>query len=150
MSLNELQSIIDCQNQSNKFKIINTAMPMGTVGVDYNISPIVVTSGGNPTCSTPPVAPCVFNVTGLPSGLSYTAGTNKIAGKPTQSGIFSLSLTATNGKADDNKTVALVISEPVAAESSSGSGYSLYDICMATCTLPGNACEAQCKDKKKR
>ena len=144
VTLGELQATADCQ--TNKFKIINTTLPVGTVGTPYTLNSTVVTTGGTPSCSTPPTAPCAYTVNGLSgSGLVFSPGTNTISGTPATANNYPLTFTATNGTAQDTKSLLLVISEPVGT---GGTGTSTYQQCIDTCIAGGKnptACAAQCK-----
>lgn len=64
----------------------------------------VITARGNPTNFT-------YTVTGLPAGLSLSGAT--IAGTPTASGNFTVSITVTNGLGSDQKNLALTVNQDV-------------------------------------
>lgn len=139
VTLGELQSLADCQ--TNKFQIINTTLPVGTVGTSYTLNPTVVTTGGTPPCTTPPVAPCAYTVSGLAgSGLSFNTATNAISGTPTAANNYPLTFTATNGTATDTKSLLLVISAPVSGGGGGGgTGTPTRQECLDACTAAGGS-----------
>ncbi len=54
-------------------------------------------------------SPSSFNATGLPNGLNIDNATGIISGSPTQTGAFTVSITATNGAGSDTKTLSLKV-----------------------------------------
>lgn len=153
ITLGELQSLADCQ--TNRFQIINTTLPVGTAGTPYpTLTPAVVTTGGTPACTTPPVAPCAYTVSGLPGNLAFNAATNTISGTPASANNYLLTFTATNGTATDTKSLLLVISAPIASDSGGGgSGTPTRQECLDACDAAGGSywtikkCKNKCPKK---
>ena len=75
--------------------IITQALPGGTVGAAYDLT---LSAGGDP---------CAWSATGLPQGLSLEGG--RISGTPTQTGIFEVTLIASNGGGSDQRRFSLVV-----------------------------------------
>ncbi len=71
-------------------------------------------------------SPTSFSVTGLPAGLSLNAGTGAIAGSPTATGMFAMSLGATNAAGTGLATLTLTVN-PAAATVMLGNLLQTYD-----------------------
>jgi hypothetical protein len=67
--------------------VTNTILPGATVGSSY--SAVTLTASGG-------ASPYVFSATGLPTGLTLNSSTGVISGSPTQSGNFTVNITATD------------------------------------------------------
>lgn len=92
-----------------------------TVTVNLTINPPpapVITSSLTPTATggqafnytlTASNAPTAFTATGLPTGLSFNAGTQVISGTPTQTGVFNVAVSATNVTGTTMGTVVLTV-----------------------------------------
>ena len=102
--------------------IMTTSLPGATFGTSYT-APALTTSGGT--------SPYIFSATGLPAGLTLNTGTGVISGTPTQSGLFNVTITATDATTAANggpfvsasKTVSLAVAAP--------------SITVTTASLPG-------------
>jgi LruC domain-containing protein len=57
--------------------------------------------------------PLTFSVGNLPAGLNFNANTGVISGTPTVAGTFNVELTASNVYGEDNKTLTIIITQPV-------------------------------------
>ncbi len=55
-------------------------------------------------------APSIFNAQGLPTGLTVNTVNGLVGGTPTQSGVFNVSISATNTAGADTETLSLTIS----------------------------------------
>jgi len=69
---------------------------------------------------TASAAGVTFSATGLPTGLSVNSSTGQITGTPTQSGMFNVTLGATNTGGTGNATLVLTISQATAGVVLSG------------------------------
>lgn len=58
-------------------------------------------------------SPNSFSASGLPVGLSINTSTGVISGTPSQSGVFPVTLTATNGNTSDTETLTLTVQSTV-------------------------------------
>lgn len=83
-----------------------------------NTSPPVITSSltasgnqGSPFTYTITAtnSPTSYNATGLPAGLTINTTTGVISGTPTVTGVFNITITATNGIGSDNQTLDLTL-----------------------------------------
>ncbi len=92
-------------------KILTTTLPDATAGTSYD-APVTVTGDPTPTVT----------VTGLPSGLSYSAG--RITGVTTKAGTFQVSVVATNslGSATAALTLEVKPGAPALVVAVSGGG----------------------------
>ena len=80
-----------------------TTLPSGRVGAAYTA-----------TLSASGTAPFTWSATGLAAGLSINSTTGEISGTPTESGTFTVNVTATNSAGNDTKTLTLKI-DPASA-----------------------------------
>ena len=92
-----------------------------TLVVDIIPLPPVITSGTTPTATegraffyqiTATNYPSSFGATGLPTGLNFDPGSGEIAGTPTESGTFPLTVSATNAGGTGTATVILAVVVP--------------------------------------
>lgn len=79
-----------------------------------------------------------FNIAGLPSGLGFDSSTGRISGNPTVNGTFPLTITATNGKATDSKTVNLTIAAYLAMSLPSSRSVGSAGVQTSTTNTVGN------------
>ena len=78
--------------------VTTTPLPSGRVGAAYTA-----------TLSASGTAPVTWSATGLPAGLSIEPSTGTISGTPTEDGIFTVNVMATNSAGSDTKTLTLTI-----------------------------------------
>lgn len=106
-----LSFALDTTTASNEVRLVVAALPItlnsqaifsGVVGESFTY-PIVV--------SGPPAPPITLSTSALPPGLRRE-GAN-IVGSPTVAGVYSVTLTATNGVTTATQTVSITIIEPV-------------------------------------
>jgi hypothetical protein len=80
--------------------VSNTSLAAGSVGASYSAT---ISATNSPTS---------YNATGLPSGLSVNTTSGVISGAPTETGSFSVVLSATNASGTGSKTLTLSVTEP--------------------------------------
>lgn len=81
--------------------ITTSSLPSVTLGTAYSAT---LEATGTSTIT--------WNATGLPSGLTIDTSTGTISGTPTESGTFTVTITATNLGGSDRKAFTLTVNEP--------------------------------------
>lgn len=87
--------------------IINSNNILGIIEKTFNYK--IPVEGGNP--------PYIWNISGLPQGLSYDAASGNITGKPKKTGEYSLTVLVTDSNNDSvTKTIDLVIAQALSID----------------------------------
>ncbi|MBR0091108.1 MAG: putative Ig domain-containing protein [Lachnospiraceae bacterium] len=113
-SYNETMTIAYNDGTDKTEKVTLTFTVTGTSITAPSVTTPTLPSGGVGTAYTAMLsakgtAPFTWSATGLPAGLSINSSTGEISGTPTESGTFTVNVTATNSAGNDTKTLTLNI-----------------------------------------
>ncbi|RZA00632.1 MAG: hypothetical protein EOP47_13455, partial [Sphingobacteriaceae bacterium] len=92
-------------------------LPNGTVGVTYPSQTLPAVTGGT--------APYSYVATNLPPGLSFNPATREISGTPTQGGVYTVAVTATDAGGNvvtTDYTITVTVPSPIVANATVCSG----------------------------